>query len=335
MTIGVTVDSGPDRTAALADGRVRVPGVDLTWLPLGAEEIYFRMARHGEFSASERFGGVVHGDAGAGPAVRGDPGVPLAHLPAPRGVRPRRRRIHPPRAGQGEDRRRPRIRDDGRGVDAGIFDEHYGLPVDSVSYRTGGLLEPGRTEKLAIHVPGVDITPIAEGQNLSDMLEAGGIDALYTARVPRHFTDGTRRVRRLWADPAAAEKEYFERTGIFPIMHTVVLRRDVYERNRWLARALTDAFQEAKERADRALGATVALAATAAAGRPKRRLGHASSSAPTWRSGRAPRPRLPDGLPALPARAGAHRTAAGPRGTVRPETHESFVVSWAARERRI
>ena len=261
MSLRLTLACGPyDRTAALADGRVRIQGVELNYLPLSAEEIFFRMARYGEFDAAEmslssytltlerdrpfvaipvfpsrtfRHHGVyVHADSGythpselAGKTV----GIPEYQMTAAVWIR-------------------------------GILAEHYGLPVDSVAYRTGGLLQPGRVEKLAIRIPGVDIAPIPEGATLSDMLERGEIDALYTARTPRRFADGTCRVRRLWADPAAAEREYFERTGIFPIMHTLVIRRDVYERNRWVARALYDAFEQAKELASQALGETVALA---------------------------------------------------------------------------
>jgi 4,5-dihydroxyphthalate decarboxylase len=80
------------------------------------------------------------------------------------------------------------------------------------------------------------------------MLADGRIDALQSPRVPSSFVPGGR-VRRLFADPVAAEKQYFAETRIFPIMHVVVVRRDVYEQNRWVAQSLTKALTLAKRQA--------------------------------------------------------------------------------------
>jgi 4,5-dihydroxyphthalate decarboxylase len=80
------------------------------------------------------------------------------------------------------------------------------------------------------------------------MLAEGEIDAFQGPRVPSSFVPGGR-VRRLFADPVAAEKDYFARTGIFPIMHVVVVRRDVYEKHPWVAQSLTKALGVAKKKA--------------------------------------------------------------------------------------
>jgi len=128
----------------------------------------------------------------------------------------------------------------------GMLAERYGVPVASVRYRTGGLHRPGRVAKLAHPLPDdVLVEAIPDGETLADMLAAGRIDALYTPRVPRTFATG--RVRRLFADPRAEEERYYAATGIFPIMHVVVLRRDVYERRPWLAQSLYKAFEQARE----------------------------------------------------------------------------------------
>ena len=141
----------------------------------------------------------------------------------------------------------------------GILAEHYGVPLDSVHYRTGGLDMPGRVEKLQIEVPpGVDVQPIPADRILSDMLVTGEIDAVCCPRTPRPFAEGRPEVRRLFADPRAEEERYFTQTGIFPIMHTVVLRRDVYERRRWLAQSLYKAFEEARARTADRLAETAA-----------------------------------------------------------------------------
>ena len=85
------------------------------------------------------------------------------------------------------------------------------------------------------------------------MLVAGEIDALYTARLPPSFLRGDPRVRRLFPDYKAAERAYFRKTGLFPIMHFVVVREDVYREHRWVAESLYKAFCAAKEQGLRSL----------------------------------------------------------------------------------
>jgi 4,5-dihydroxyphthalate decarboxylase len=143
----------------------------------------------------------------------------------------------------------------------GILAEHYGLRVESVRYRTGGLRRPGRIAKLAHgQPPGVEIEQVPAGATLEAMLAEGELDALYSPRTPRPFAAGDPRVRRLFADPRAEEERYFGATGIFPIMHVVVLRRDLYQRHPWLAMSLYKAFCEAKARTAERIAETAASA---------------------------------------------------------------------------
>lgn len=103
--------------------------------------------------------------------------------------------------------------------------------------------------------PGVTIIRLGADQGLDRMLESGEIDALFSAHIPPSARWCPDRVRRLFPDFEDVERDYFRRTRIFPIMHTVVVRRDVYERNRWIARTLLDAFEEAKKLAMKAYDA--------------------------------------------------------------------------------
>jgi 4,5-dihydroxyphthalate decarboxylase len=248
-----------DRTRALATGEIRPEGVDLTYLSLPVEETFFRMMRNQEFDVAEmslssyvlslsrgapvtaipvfpsrafRHNGIyVNADSGiehptdlAGRLV----GIPEYQLTAVVWVR-------------------------------GILAEHYGVPLDSARYRTGGLDTPGRVEKLQVEVPsGVDVQPIPAHRTLSDMLVTGEIDAVYCPRTPRPFAEGRPEIRRLFADPRTEEERYFTQTGIFPIMHTVVLRHDVYTGRRWLAQSLYKAFEEARARTAERLSETAA-----------------------------------------------------------------------------
>jgi 4,5-dihydroxyphthalate decarboxylase len=241
-----------DRVRALQDGRVTPQGIALTFLPNAPEATFFRMLRWAEFDVAEMslssyvlslyadeppfvaipvFPSRVfrHGSIYLGPQVEatrpddlvGDTiGVPEYQMTAAVWIR-------------------------------GILAEHHGLDAASVRYRTGGLHETGRSEKLRLDLPGrFDVRPIGPAETLDALLVGGEIDALYTARAPQSFDagrPGPGRVRRLFPDPRSAEQAYFADTGVFPIMHTVVIRREVYERNRWIARSLLDAFTAAKD----------------------------------------------------------------------------------------
>ena len=250
-----------DRTRALFDGRVRADGIELTCLDLPVEETFFRMLRHHEFDVAEMsLSSYVVSLADADPQFVAIPVFPS------RFFRHSCIYVH---AGAGITRP-----DDlaGRLVGTpeyqmtapvwirGILADRYGIAPDSVTYATGGLEEPGRPEKLTLDLPpAIRIRRIGGAQTLSAMLATGEIDALYTARAPSSFRAGDGRVRRLFEDFAAVEREYYRETRIFPIMHTVVIRRVVYERHRWIAQSLFKAFERSKALAYEDLEQTAAL----------------------------------------------------------------------------
>ncbi len=190
--------------------------------------------------------------------VRGHPGLPVALVPAQWHLRPGRQQRKTPADLAGKTVGVAEYQLTANVWIRGILQDRYGLPVTAVRYRTGGLHEPGRPEKLAIALPeDVDIAPIGPGDTLSEMLAEGRIDALYTPRTPRSFVDG--RARRLFTDFKAEEHTYWEATRIFPVMHVVVMRTEVYERDRWIARSLFDAFEKARRLAYDGMGETAAL----------------------------------------------------------------------------
>jgi 4,5-dihydroxyphthalate decarboxylase len=132
----------------------------------------------------------------------------------------------------------------------GILSDEYEVPVSSVTYFRGGEEEPGRPEKLRLSLPPeIRLESIPPKKTLSAMLDAGEIDALYTARMPSSFVRGSGNVRRLFENYQAVERDYFSKTKIFPIMHTVVIRRDVYEKSPWVAQSLYKAFARAQQEA--------------------------------------------------------------------------------------
>ena len=250
-----------DRTRALLEGRLHPEGIDLNFLNIPVEETFFRMLRHKEFDVAEmslssyvlswfhaerpfiaipvfpsRFfrHSCIYVHAGSGvnqpqDLVGKKVGTPEYQMTAPVWIR-------------------------------GILADDYGVPVNSVVYFTGGEEEPGRSEKLPLHLPeDIRVERIGPGQTLSSMLARGDIDALYTARMPSSFRSSGGAVKRLVEDFATIERDYFRRTGIFPIMHTVVVRRDAYERDRWIAQSLHKAFCAAQQETYEDLSETAAL----------------------------------------------------------------------------
>ena len=253
-----------DRTRALLDGSVRPDGIDLNYLCLPVEETFFRMARHREFDVAEMsFSSYC--------VSLNKPERPFVALP----VYPSRffrhsciyvnaaAGIREPKDLIGKRIASPEYQMTAPVWIRGILQDHYGVPVtnaDSEPYRFGGEEEPGRIEKLKLDLPpDIKLQAIGPTQTLSQMLADGDIDALYTARAPSSFTRGDGRVRRLFENYAEIERAYWRDTGIFPIMHVIVMRREIYEANRWIAQSLTKAFYAAQQMAYDDLAETAAL----------------------------------------------------------------------------
>ena len=252
-----------DRTRALMDGSVQPDGIDLTYLNLPVEETFFRMLRHREFDIAEMslssYSVSMFREPRPFVAIPIFPSRFFRHsciyVNAKAGIRAPKDLI-------GKRIGTPEYQMTAPVWIRGILADHYGVPVDSVTYYTGGEEEPGLSEKLKLDLPpNIKIKPIGETQTLAAMLASGEIDALQTARMPSTFSTGGGSVRRLFENYKDVEQSYYRETGIFPIMHTLVVRREVYEQNRWVAQALYKAFVEAQKRTYDDLYVTAALKA--------------------------------------------------------------------------
>jgi 4,5-dihydroxyphthalate decarboxylase len=245
-----------DRTRALCDGSIPIEGVDLNWLPLHVAEIFWRMCQYQEFDASEM-------SLGAHTTLIGRGDSPFVGVP----VFPSRVFRHSAIficANNGiekpEDLRGRRIGVPEYAMTAcvwmrGLLHHEYGVAPEDVIWVTGGQEVPGRKERVKLELPStIRLEPIPEHDTLNRALCEGDIDALFCAHPPSAFEAGDPRVRRLFPDFRAAEQDYFRRTGLFPIMHTLVIRRDIYDQNHWLAQSLLQAFTRAKQEVERALG---------------------------------------------------------------------------------
>jgi 4,5-dihydroxyphthalate decarboxylase len=128
----------------------------------------------------------------------------------------------------------------------GWLQHEVGVPLTSIDWVQAGVNDAGRKEMAAFELPqGFKLTSVQD-KSLGELLLSGDIDAMISARPPNVFLDGRHGVKRLIPDYRAQERAYFQKTGIFPIMHVIVVRRDAYEANRWIARNLLEAFEQAK-----------------------------------------------------------------------------------------
>ena len=250
-----------DRTRALMDGRVQPDGIDLNYLNMPVEETFFRMLRHQEFDVAE----MSLSSYSVSLSRQPQPFVAIPVFPsrffrhsciyvnAHSGIKTAKDLIGK-RVGTPEYQMTAPV------WIRGILQDHYGVPVDSVTYVTGGEEAPGRSEKLKLDLPpNIKVERIGPTQTLAQMLLDGEIDALYTARMPSSFLNGGGKVKRLFEDYEQVERNYFKETSMFPIMHTVAIRRDVYEANRWVARSMMKALEESQRRAYDDLYETAAL----------------------------------------------------------------------------
>jgi 4,5-dihydroxyphthalate decarboxylase len=128
----------------------------------------------------------------------------------------------------------------------GMLADEYGVDRDRIHWITGGLHEPALEDRMGLNIPsGIEIT--RTDKTLDGLLACGEIDAIISPQAPKCFRQGHPQIRRLFADPTSEESQYFKRTGIFPIMHSLIIRRSIVEDSPSIGSALLSAFSDAKD----------------------------------------------------------------------------------------
>src|ERR1700754_3442068 len=245
LTLSVAV--GPyDRTRGLVDGSVQIDGVNPTCFTLSPEEIFFRALRHAEFDICELSlsSFTVKTAQGGGPYV----GVPAFVSRAFRhtSIYVRTDRIKKPEDLKGKRVGVPEYQLTANVWARAILQDDYGVKPSDIHWIRGGIEDAGRPEKISINLPpDVKLDNAPEGKTISALLAEGAIDGFIAPRPPS-LPKNTPNVGWLFPDPVAAGKDYFKRTGIFPIMHLVGIRRELAEQHPWLPGAVFKAFEQSK-----------------------------------------------------------------------------------------
>jgi 4,5-dihydroxyphthalate decarboxylase len=242
VNIPLTLAINPyDHVRDLLGGEVRAAGLDIVPLELPIEEIFYRFTKFREWHASEMsFGKVISLMAEERPEIVCIPVFVSRVFRHSAIYLPEKSSLKKPKDLEGKRVGIPEWAQTAGICMRGMLQHEYGVDLAKIQWFQAGVREPGRVEKVKLDLPkGVTITPCPE-RTLVDLLEKGDIDAAMTAReVPG---------KRLFSDYRTAEAEYWKKTRIFPIMHVIAIRRDVYERDRWIAMNLFQAFNEAKRR---------------------------------------------------------------------------------------
>jgi len=136
----------------------------------------------------------------------------------------------------------------------GIFQDKYGIKPQDVQWMTSNKDSSadmaGKISRQEQVLPqGVSIKKGPVGKDESELLVSGEVDALFHAAEPKAYIEGHPKVARLFPDYRSTERAYFAKTGIFPIMHAVVIKKSTLTQNPWLAKAVFDAYSKAKQMA--------------------------------------------------------------------------------------
>lgn len=252
-----------DRMRPLVDGAVQIDAVDPQFMMLEPEEIFFRAFRQADFDITElsMSSYSVKTAAGTSPYVA----VPVFPSRAFRhtSVYVRTDRIKCP-----EDLKGKRVGVPEYQLTANVWvrlflEQDYGVRPSDIHWMRGGYEQAGRVEKIALNLPAdVRLENVREGATISGLLASGELDAVIGPRAPSCFRDHHPHVGYLFPDPQATAIDWYRRTGFFPIMHTLGIRRTLAEAHPWLPYAVVKAFEASKRVALEKLGDTSATKVT-------------------------------------------------------------------------
>ena len=208
-----------------------------------------------------------------------------------------------------------------------ILEDDHGVKPSDVTWVRGGIEHPGRPEKITIKLPdGVRMEEAPAGATISKLLEQGEIDAFIAPRVPTLAGRNNPNIGMLFADPIAAGKDYFKRTGIFPIMHVTGIRRELVERHPWLPAAVFKAFSQSKEKCLEALEDTAATKVTLPFVEDQLRLAREFMGEDFWSYGLEPNRKVLETFLRHHHTEGLSSRLVAPEELFHPSTHESFAI---------
>jgi 4,5-dihydroxyphthalate decarboxylase len=248
-----------DRTRPLIDGRVKPEGIDLTVEVLRPQAAFRRML-DGEVEVGEM-------SLAAYTTLKARGECPLVAIPVALSKMFRHSCLYvrPEGIREPADLKGKRIGIEQFGSTAavyirGMLEHEHGVRTEDVHWLSGGLAQPAPRSLVPLSLPErIRLEPIAEGQTLEGLLEAGELDGVLSILLPRPFLRGEAWIARLFPNFKEVEQAYYRRTGIFPVMHVVAIREELHREQPWVAESLYGAFCAARDLALEGLYDTDAL----------------------------------------------------------------------------
>ena len=241
--------SAYDHVRDLTEGLVRAQGIALNSLHFEVEEIFHRFTRYREWELSEMSMGkytslVSQGDTSVS-AIPVFPSRVFRHS----SIYVRKDgKVKTPQDLRGKRVGLPEWAQTAAVYTRGMLVSEYGVGLDEIEWIQAGVGQPGRQEKVALKLPRGVRYASRPDSSLDRLLLEGEIDAAMSAHAPPSFEAGDKRIVRLFPDYRPVEEAYFRKTGIYPIMHVIAVRREVLDRFPWVATNLLEAFEAAKQR---------------------------------------------------------------------------------------
>ena len=237
-----------DHFRDLIDETVSVEGIDLNCMQFSVEETFARFVNFQEWEVSEmslgKFASFISQDNGK---VIGIPVFPSRVFRQSSIYIREDSPLKRPQDLAGKKIGIPEWAQTASIYTRGWLVDQIGIPLTDIEWLQSGVNQTGREEKVKLKLPdGVKLTPVFD-KSLTEMLLCGDIDAAATAHAPQPFEDGDSRIKRLIPNYREVEEAYYKMTNIFPIMHIIAIRRDVYDTNPWIAMNLYKAFLAAKQ----------------------------------------------------------------------------------------
>jgi 4,5-dihydroxyphthalate decarboxylase len=239
-----------DHVRDLMEGRVRAEGIELIPIRFAVEEIFFRFVKFREWEVSEvslaKYVSLRSQGDDSLVAIPVFPSRVFRHSSIyVRADGPVRR----PEDLAGRKVGVPEWAQTAAVYSRGALRHQFGLDLNAIHWVQAGVNQPGRVEKVALALPeGLGLTRRPD-RSLDAMLLDGELDAVLSAHPPASFLAGDPRMVRLFPDAQPVEEAFLDATGVFPIMHTVAIRREVMDRFPWVAGNLLTAFEAAKRNA--------------------------------------------------------------------------------------
>jgi 4,5-dihydroxyphthalate decarboxylase len=321
-----------DRVRPLIDGAVQIDGVDPVFMNLPPEEIFFRAFRSMDFDICE----LSMSSFTVKTADRNCPyvGVPAFVSRAFRhnSIYVRKDRIKSPADLKGKRVGLPEYQLTACVWARLILEDDHGVKPSDMRWVRGGIEHAGRPEKITIKLPpGVHMEDAPDGATISELLERGDIDGFIAPRVPSLASKNLAgkknpSIGMLFADPIAAGRDYFKRTGIFPIMHVVGIRRELVEKHPWLPAAVFKAFSQSKAKCLEALEDTSATKVTLPFVEDQLNAARELMGHDFWSYGLGPNRKVLDRFLRFHHAEGLSSRLVTPEELFHPSTHESFAI---------